>query len=120
LAYIASNYIYTDHSQFFTASSGVSYDWLGTHLNADLIYETGEREDSGDIPNGGAVAPYLQLNLGVSNRFRNVFGGPVELNAAIINVTDRIYLIRSGNGVGVFAPQYGPRRAFYAGMRKFF
>ncbi len=120
LSYIASHYIFTDHSQTVTASSGVSYNLRGTHLNADLIYGTGLREDNGDIPNGGVVAPYLQLNLGVSHRFADVFGGALEVNAAVINVTDRIYEIRSGTGVGVFAPQYGPRRAFYAGIRRFF
>ncbi len=120
LAYIGSHYIFTDHNQFYTASSGLSYNWTGTHLNADLIYGTGLREDAGNIPNGGQVAPYLQLNLGASRRFDHVFGGPFELNAAIINVTDRTYEIRSGSGVGVFAPQYGPRRTFYAGIKKFF
>ncbi len=89
-------------------------------MNADLIYGTGLREDAGDVPNGGAVAPYLQLNLGVTHRFQDVFGAPLELTGSIINVTDRVYEIRSGTGVGVFAPQYGPRRAFFAGIRKFF
>jgi outer membrane receptor protein involved in Fe transport len=120
LNYISDHYIYTDHSQIITASSGVSYNLLGTHLNADLIYGTGLREDAGDVPNGGVVAPYAQLNLGVTHRFENMFGAPLELNAAIINVADRIYEIRSGTGVGVFAPQYGPRRTFYAGIRKYF
>jgi outer membrane receptor protein involved in Fe transport len=120
LEYIAGHYIYTDHSQLVSASGGVSYDLLGTHLNADLIYGTGLREDAGDIPNGGVVAPYLQLNLGVTHRFAKVFGAPLEVNAQILNVTDRIYEIRSGSGVGVFAPQYGPRRTFYAGIRKYF
>ncbi len=120
LAYIDTHYIYTDHNQFYTASAGASYNLFGTHLNADALYGTGLREDAGDVPNGGAVAPYFQLNLGATHRFDHVFGGPFELNAAIINVTDRSYEIRSGTGVGVFAPQYGPRRAFYAGIRKFF
>jgi outer membrane receptor protein involved in Fe transport len=120
LNYIANHYIFTDHSQIVTASAGASYNLFGTHLNADLIYGTGLREDAGDIPNGGVVAPYAQLNLGVTHRFANVFGAPLEVNGAIINVTDRIYEIRAGSGVGVFAPQYGPRRAFYVGVRKFF
>jgi outer membrane receptor protein involved in Fe transport len=120
LAYINDHYIYTDHSQLVSASAGTSYNLFGTRLNADLIYGTGLHEDSGDIPNGGVVAPYLQLNLGASHHFTNVFGAPLDINAAIINVTDRIYEIRAGTGVGVFAPQYGPRRAFYAGIRKFF
>jgi outer membrane receptor protein involved in Fe transport len=120
LAYIDSHTIYTDHSQFYTASAGASYNLYGTRLNADMNYGTGLREDAGDVPNGGSVSPYLQLNLGASHHFADVFGAPLEVNAAIINVTDRIYEIRSGTGVGVFAPQYGPRRAFYAGIRKFF
>jgi outer membrane receptor protein involved in Fe transport len=120
LAYIANHYIYTDHSQFYTASAGGSYDLFGTHLNADAMYGTGLRQDAGDVPNGGSVAPYFQLNLGATHRFEDLPGGPFEVTAAILNVTDRIYEIRSGSGVGVFAPQYGPRRAFYAGIRKFF
>ena len=120
LTYLGSHYIYTDHSQFYTASLGTSYDLFGTHLNADSIYGTGLREDAGDVPNGGSVAPYFQLNLGATRRFEHVFGGPFEVNLAILNVTDRIYEIRSGTGVGVFAPQYGPRRTVYAAIRKFF
>lgn len=120
LDYIADHYIYTDHSQFYSASAGASYNLQGTHLNADLIYGSGLREDAGEVPNGGAVAPYLQLNMGISHRFENLFGAPLELNASVINVTDRVYEIRSGTGVGVFAPQYGPRRTFYAGIRKYF
>jgi hypothetical protein len=30
------------------------------------------------------------------------------------------YQIRSGTGVGVFAPQYGPRRGFFFGLSKSF
>ncbi len=120
LAYLGSHYIYTDHSQFYTASLGTSYNLMGTHLNADAIYGTGLREDAGDVPNGNAVAPYFQLNLGATRRFEHLLGGPFEVNVALLNVTDRIYEIRSGTGVGVFAPQYGPRRAVYAAIRKFF
>ena len=119
LAYIAHHYIYTDHSQWITASAGVSYLWDGTRFSADLIYGSGLRQDSA-VPNGGAVAPYMQVNLGVLHRFNEAPGGPIELSFDVINAADRVYLIRSGSGVGVFAPQYGPRRTFYAGIRKFF
>jgi outer membrane receptor for ferrienterochelin and colicins len=38
----------------------------------------------------------------------------------VIDVLDRIYEIRDGTGVGVGvgAPQFGPRRGFFAGLSK--
>jgi outer membrane receptor protein involved in Fe transport len=120
LVYISDNYIYTDHSQWVTASGGAAYTWLGTRFSADMIFGSGLRQDQGDVPNGGTVTPYTQINLGVSHRFDNLPGGPIELDVNVINVSDAIYEIRSGTGVGVFAPQYGPRRAIYASIRKFF
>ena len=120
IAFIANNYIYTDHNQWYTASGGVSYNWSGTHLNADVVYGSGLREDAGDIPNGGTVTPYAQINLGIVHRFDDTPAGPIEWGLNVINVTDRDYLIRSGSGVGVFAPQYGARRAFYSSLKVFF
>ena len=120
LAFIANNYIYTDHSQWYTASGGVSYLWQGTRFSSDLIYGSGLRQDVGAVPNGGTVTPYAQLNFGINHRFDNVEGRPVEIGLNVINATDRIYEIRSGSGVGVFAPQYGPRSAIYSSVRVFF
>ncbi|MFI5022914.1 MAG: TonB-dependent receptor [Alphaproteobacteria bacterium] len=120
LAYIASHYIYTDHSQWITGSAGVAYTWRGTRFSSDLIYGSGLRQSVNGIPNGGAVPPYFQVNFGVSHRFDQAPGGPIEVGLNLINVLDRTYQIRSGSGVGVFAPQYGPRRAVYASVRKFF
>jgi outer membrane receptor protein involved in Fe transport len=120
IAYIANNYIFTDHSQWVTASGGASYTWRRTTFSADMIFGSGLRQDSGGIPNGGTVSPYTQVNLGVSHRFENVPTGPIEVSLNVLNVSDAIYEIRSGTGVGVFAPQYGPRRAIYASIRKFF
>ena len=34
LAYIANNYVYTDHAQLLTASAGASYLWNGTKFSA--------------------------------------------------------------------------------------
>lgn len=120
IGFIANNYIYTDHSQWYTLSGGVSYNWQGTRLNTDIVYGTGMRQSVGDIPNGATVAPYAQINLGVNRRFEAVLGQSVELGFNVINLTDRDYILRSGSGVGVFAPQYGPRRAFYSSLRLFF
>jgi len=119
LAYIAGNYIYTDHSQWVTASGGIAYTWQGTRFSGDMIYGSGLRQDSA-VPNGSTVPPYVQVNFGVSHRFEQAPGGPIELSLNLINAFDQVYEIRSGTGVGVFAPQYGPRRTIFAGFRKYF
>src|SRR5262249_18313122 len=36
----------------------------------------------------------------------------------VVNVFDTIYQIRNGSGIGVFSPQYGPRRGFFLGIKK--
>src|SRR6202022_324221 len=66
LAYIASNYIYTDHSQILTASGGASYLWHGTRFSASMIYGSGLRSG---FANTDHVPSYTQVNLGLSHDF---------------------------------------------------
>ncbi len=114
LAYIAANYIYLDHIQTVTASAGASYRFGATRLTADLLFGTGLRRD-GAVPNGDHVPSYTQVNVGVSHDF-----GVVQVRADLINAFDKTYEIRDGTGVGVGAPQFGPRRGVFVGLtRKF-
>jgi outer membrane receptor protein involved in Fe transport len=68
------------------------------------------------IPNGDHTPSYTQINLGLTHPFEIAGSGPLTLRLAIINVADKVYQIRSGTGVGVFAPQYGPPRGFFGGL----
>jgi outer membrane receptor protein involved in Fe transport len=119
LAYIADHYIFTDHSQTITASAGLSYLWDGTRFSADMIYGSGLRTD-GAVPNGDTVPAYTQVNLGVSHEFHWVDKKPTKLRFDIINIFDEIYQIRNGEGIGVFAPQFGPRRGYFVGLSQKF
>ena len=38
----------------------------------------------------------------------------------LLNVFDEIHEIRDGSGIGVFAPQFGPRRAYFVGLSQKF
>jgi outer membrane receptor protein involved in Fe transport len=123
LAYVQDHYIHLDHEQAFSASGGASYKWGGTLLTADMIYGTGLRQNetlpSGQtIPNGSHVPSYVQINAGVAQDLG--FAGIEGLTARfdVINLFDDKYQIRSGSGVGVFAPQWGPRRGFFFGLSK--
>lgn len=124
LAYIKNHYIYLDHDQTYTGSAGVSYSFRegmlrGTQLGADLIYGSGLRTD-GAVPNGDSLNDYTQVNLTASHTFDLPYAGPLKVRFDVINVGDAQYFIRDGGGVGVGAPQYGPRRGFFAGITKTF
>jgi outer membrane receptor for ferrienterochelin and colicins len=121
LAYIASNYIHLDHEGRVSASGGVSYLWYGTRFSVDDLFGTGLRDDltlpdGSTIPNGDHTPSYNQINVGLSHAFDLAGSGPLTVRFDIINVADKVYQIRSGTGVGVFAPQYGPRRGFFGGL----
>jgi outer membrane receptor protein involved in Fe transport len=113
-AYIATHYINTDHSQVLTASAGASYLWNDTRFSASMIYGSGLRSGFANTDHQPA---YTQVNLGVSHDFYLVAPNkPTTLRFDVVNVFDKIYEIRDGSGIGVFAPQFGPRRAFYVGI----
>jgi outer membrane receptor protein involved in Fe transport len=44
----------------------------------------------------------------------------LELRFDIINLFDQVYEIRNGTGVGVGAPQFGPRRTILTGITQRF
>jgi outer membrane receptor protein involved in Fe transport len=127
LAYIKDHYIFTDHSQKWTASGGGSYTFhngLGTLVpTADFIYASGLRTDdpAGIVPNGGSLPGYFVFNAGLAQNFTGpgVLKG-VSIRADVLNLFDKSYEIRSGEGVGVGAPQWGQRRGFFAGISKKF
>jgi hypothetical protein len=140
--YIQTHWIYTDHNQFVTASAGAVYQfcgrpayanetfggapggpwtapsWCGTRLTGDMIYGSGLR--SGDA-NISSVPPYTQFNVGIAREFLlSDDPKPMTVRFDIVNLFDDVYQIRSGTGIGVFAPQDGPRRGYFLGMSKKF
>ena len=54
----------------------------------------------------------------MSHEFAMPDGKPLTVRFDVVNLLDTIYEIRSGSGIGVFAPQWGPRRGFYMGISK--
>ena len=61
---------------------------------------------------------YTQINLGVTHIFHFTESSTLTARFDIINVLDKDYQIRNGTGVGVGAPQYGPRRGLFFGVSK--
>ncbi len=86
---------------------------LGSGLRADLTLP-----DGSSIPNGANLPAYTQVNVGASHVFHIGDAGTLTARLDVINVADKVYEIRDGTGVGVGAPQYGPRRGVFLGLSK--
>jgi outer membrane receptor protein involved in Fe transport len=117
LAYVANNWVYLDHDQRVTASFGGAYTLGRTTLTADGIVGSGLRRG---FANTDRLPWYAQVNLGVIQKFDAPLVGKFSARVALVNAFGRVYQLRDGSGIGVGAPQFGPRRAVYAGVTKTF
>jgi hypothetical protein len=110
LTYSQNHYIYLDHDQRWTASAGLSYDFVThTKVSVDGLYGTGLREG---FANTGKVPNYGTVNASVVQSIHHL-----EIRFDVVNLFDRVYQIRDGSGIGVSAPSYGQRRSFYGGIK---
>jgi outer membrane receptor protein involved in Fe transport len=117
--YIDSHWVHLDHDQQVTASAGVSYRFAGkTTVGADALFGSGLRSG---FANTQHLPSYTQVNASVSQSLDLGRGlGPVELRLSVLNLLDKRYELRDGTGIGVGAPQFGPRRAAYVSVTKSF
>ena len=125
LAYVKDHWIHLDHDQRLSGSFGTAYVWTedrgSTRVYTDVLYGTGLRTDATapdgtNIPNGGSVPAYATLNIGAEQSFKAAHGHLWKLRFDVINLTDKLYELRNGTGVGVNAAQYGMRRAFFGSL----
>ena len=117
LDYIATHWVHLDHDQRLAGSGGISYNWNGTRVGGDFLYGSGLRAG---FANTEHLPQYYQINLSADRDVDLPEIGKTNIRLALINVTDRIYEIRDGSGIGVGAPQFGPRRGLYVGLTKNF
>lgn len=116
LDFIASNAVHLDHDQLFSGSAGASYTFRTIQYNIETIYGSGLRDG---FANTGHLPFYAQVDLGAEHTFD--FGKPygqLEARLSVINAFDRVYEIRDGSGIGVFAPQFGSRRGVFFTLSK--
>jgi outer membrane receptor for ferrienterochelin and colicins len=126
LAYVANHWIYLDHDQTLSGTCGVSYtlkesEKTSTRAYLDLIYGSGLRQDAtaadgSNVPNGATVPEYYSINVGVEQSFNLSKDKILKARLDVVNLTDDIYELRSGTGVGVNAAQYGERLGFFGSV----
>jgi hypothetical protein len=109
-AFIKKHWIFLDHDQRLTASTGVSYTWNDWRVSTDLLYGSGLRRA---FANTKSVPAYETVNVSLQRSFRVPQLGTFKVRFDVVNLFDKIYELRDGSGIGVFAPQFGQRRGFY-------
>jgi outer membrane receptor protein involved in Fe transport len=131
LAYVQNHWISLDHDQTYSATAGLSYRLnesrqASTMAYLDIVAGSGLRQNggglepaadgAGPIPNGASVPDYYEINIGAEQRFRVANKQFLKVRLDVVNVTDNIYELRSANGVGVNAAQYGMRRGVFGSL----
>ncbi len=118
LAYIQNHWVHLDHDQTYTASAGASYRVLpSTILNINGTFGSGLRQG---FANTESLAPYAVFDGGVTHELNLFPHDKTTVRFTILNIFDTPYELRSGDGIGVGAPQWGMRRGFFAGLSQGF
>jgi hypothetical protein len=115
-AYVKNHWIYLDHDQTVSGSFGASYLWKNTRGYVDALYGSGLRTDAPGIPNGATVPAYYSVNVGIEQSVKITGKQTLKGRLDIVNVTDNVYELRDGSGVGVNAAQYGMRRGIFGSV----
>ena len=113
LAYLQTHWYHLDHDQRLTSTVGASYKWNSTKIYTDVLYGSGL---FGGFANTQESPDYATVNIGLVHTIKISKCQAFKVRFDIVNLFDKVYEIRTGDGIGVFAPQYLPRRGFYAGV----
>jgi outer membrane receptor protein involved in Fe transport len=117
LAASMANYLYLDHDQTTTLSGGAHYRFGESQISTDALFGSGlRRTPAGGIPNSARLPHYTTVNAAFTHDWVITKERKIEGRISMINLFDKSYLLRDGTGIGVGAPQFGPRRTLYAGI----
>ena len=110
LAYIDSHAIILDHQPLYGGAAGVNWRLAAYTFAADGIYSSGLRAGFADTEQ---LPQVYQVNLSAERSFHVPGVGLLTNRLAVLNVLDRVNLIRPAEGIGIFQSAYGPRRTLY-------
>jgi len=110
LAYIDSHSIVLDHQPVAGASAGASWRSGPWAAAAGGIYSSGLRSGFADLEQ---LPHVVQVDLSVERAWHTGGSTLLTQRLALLNVLDRVNLIRPAEGIGIFQSAYGPRRTLY-------
>lgn len=95
-----------DHQPLYGGAAGGSYRWGELLVSLDAIYSSGLR---GGFANEQRLPHVIQVNASVEYAIDVPGVGQVVDRVSVLNLFDRVNLIRPANGIGIFQTAYGPR-----------
>jgi hypothetical protein len=110
LAYIDTHSIVLDHQPLYGGAAGATWRQGAWTFGADGLYSSGLRAGFADLEK---LPQVIQLNFSAERSFRVAPFGVLTNRIAVLNVLDRINLIRPAEGIGIFQSAYGPRRTVF-------
>ena len=106
LAFIDTHTIPLDHQPLASISTGATYAWRAWSVSFDGLYSSGLR---GGFADQTQLPKVIQVNASLQRAFEAPLIGRVVDRLTILNVFDRVNLIRPSEGIGIFQSAYGPR-----------
>jgi outer membrane receptor protein involved in Fe transport len=110
LNHIDQHFIVLDHTPLVGGSGGAGYKWKTWQFTCDGLFSSGLR---GGFANRTQLPNVWQFNLSAAKTLDVPGLGRIENRVVLLNVFDRINLIRPATGIGVFQSAYGPRVTVY-------
>ena len=109
-AYIRNHWVFLDHDQRFTGSSGVSYSWEDWKVAIDAFMAMVCARVLPTRKRAILTRPLISV---LQRRIKLTEKTAITVRFDVTNIFDKIYELRDGSGIGVGAPQFGQRRGFY-------
>jgi outer membrane cobalamin receptor len=106
LAFINTHTIPLDHQPLASVSAGATYNWRAWSISLDGLYSSGLR---GGFADQTQLPKVIQVNASLQRAFEAPLIGRVVERLTILNLFDRVNLIRPSEGIGIFQSAYGPR-----------
>jgi hypothetical protein len=112
LEYLDTYHIVLDHQPLLTISTGAAYDWKPYKFSLDALFNTGLRTGFANLQ---SLPDVFQVNMGIKRTWQ-IAGHQLSDQLTLLNIFDRVNLIRPSGGLGVFQSAYGPRFTVYDGL----
>lgn len=106
LAQIDSRGLVLDHAPLVGVASGLTWAHRGWTVSLDEAYSSGLRSGFADQT---ALPQVIQVNAAVARSWRVPGVGQITNRVTVLNLFDRVNLIRPQDGIGIFQSAYGPR-----------